>query len=495
MEHSAPHADTPEPPAGTDDAFASALQDASLPALPQIGDRIRGRILSVRDDAVIVDCGARSEALLDPRALRGQQPGEVVEALVLQTEPELRITTCLLASEVTADHLQNAFRAAIPVEGKILETTNGGYRVALGPLTGFLPQSKAYLRPPASPEDLVGLTCDFMVLDYQPEAGKLVLSRRELLEQQQAREREALLAKIEPGAVLQGRVSSLHSFGAFVDLGGIEGLVHISEVSSGFIKHPSEALRVGQEVQVKVLKIDVDKDRISLSIKAVQEDQWKRFCDSHREGDAIRGTIQRKTDFGLFVEVQPGIEGLLHVTQLRSGAVFESEEYEIGKSIEGWIRSLDPHHKRLQITQRPLPDSDPWQSVAERLQEGQIIQGRIDGMSRFGMLVEVEPGLVGLVPFSTLKKMGFKKPTRSFPIGSQHHLKVVSLDPSRRRLALAPEASASRKAKKAADKQQPRPKKARKTKGLEKKETPSRSGVTEFGELLAKALKGKEDSQ
>ena len=295
--------------------------------------------------------------------------------------------------------------------------------------------------------------------------------------------------KISPGTVLSGKVSSLHNFGVFIDLGGIEGLVHISEVSNNFVKHPSEVVQVGQEVQVKVLKADPENQRVSLSMKAVQDELWKQFGEQHQNGDTIKGTIKRKTDFGIFVEVLPGIEGLLHVSQLHSGAQYNDPEYDVGREIEARIRLIDVETRRLQLTQRDIPEQDPWENIAGRIQEGEIIEGKVDGMTKFGLLAEIEPGLTGLIPFSALKKMGYKKPTKSYPQGSVHRFKVANLDIEKRRLALVPELSAAERmeaqAKEASEKNQKNKKKAQK---VRKKPTPKPAGMTEFGALLAAAL-------
>ncbi len=469
--------------------FAQAVEDNLELYTPKLGDRVKGKILAINDDVAIVDCGAKSEATLLARELDGEKVGDEIEGVIIQIEPTLRLARMLQPELATPETIRAAFQAGIPVLGKITGKVNGGFRVEVGKEIGFLPSGKIKFNIQAgeNPDEAVGKTYALKILEYQPESNKFVLSRTDWNQEQAAEKAAAIFNQLKVGDVVEGKVASLHSFGAFIDLGGVEGLVHISEISDSYIEHPSDALQVGQEVRARVIKLVPETQRISLSLKALQDDIWQQFAEQAKPGDPFKGRIKRKTDFGIFVELQPGIEGLLHISQIRSGAQYNQPEYEVGSEIEGWIRSLDPAQKRLQLTQRELPSQDPWETIHDKYHVDDVIEAKVDGMTSFGLLAEVEPGLTGLVPFSALKKMGYKKPTKAFPMGSKHRFKIANIAPDKRRLALIPELDAQQfeeqlKARRSKTKSKSKPPKAGPVKPSKPKQ------ITEFGALLAAAL-------
>ncbi len=482
-----------EEAASADDApadageFASAVEENLELYTPRVGDRVKGKILAINDDVAIVDCGAKSEATLLARELDGQGVGDEVEGVIVETEPTLRLARVLQPEMASGTAIEAAYKAGIPVVGKVVETINGGFRVEVGHETAFLPAGKLDRQSNENPDEAVGKTFTFKILEYQPDANKFVLSRSDWQQEEAEEKAGEIFDRLKVGDVVEGKVASLHSFGAFIDLGGVEGLVHISEISETFIEHPSEVLKVGQEVRARVIKLVPESQRISLSMKSLQEEVWQEFAEQAKPGDPFKGKIKRKTDFGIFVELRPGIEGLLHISQIRSGAQYNQPEYDVGNEIEGWIRSLDPVQKRLQLTQRELPSHDPWETIHEEYRIDDVIEAKVDGMTNFGLLAEVEPGLTGLVPFSALKKMGYKKPTKVFPMGSKHRFKIANIAPDKRRLALVPELDAQQyeeqlKARRAKSKSKGRAPKAAPVKPSRPKQ------ITEFGALLAAAL-------
>jgi small subunit ribosomal protein S1 len=274
-------------------------------------------------------------------------------------------------------------------------------------------------------------------LEYDGETGRLVVSRAAHLREEKERLSAAAWARLEVGAEVEGRVRSLTDFGAFVDLGGVDGLVHVTEIAHHRVHHPRDVLRVDETVRVKVLDLDRAKDRISLSIKALQADPWESVEDKFPAGGPFEGTIVRATDFGLFVELEPGLDGLLHVSQLPPGMEKSSPELQVGQQIRGWVREVDTDNRRIGLTLRQVPEHDPWERVAMRYQEGQVIDGTVENGTDFGVFVELEPGLSGLIPISELALEKDVDPRDAFAPGEKVQAKLLSLDPGRRRISLS----------------------------------------------------------
>jgi small subunit ribosomal protein S1 len=283
----------------------------------------------------------------------------------------------------------------------------------------------------------LGQTYTFKVLEYEPEGHQLVVSRAALLREEKARLREQAWALLEVGAEIEGRVRSLTDFGAFVDIGGVDGLVHVTEIAHHRIGHPRDVLRVDQDVRVKVLDLDREKDRVSLSIKALERDPWDGVKERFPSRSPFEGTVVRKADFGVFVQLEPGMDGLLHVSQLPPGMEKDAPEFEVGEEIRGWVREVDLENRRISLTMRQMPDRDPWERIEMRYQEGQTVEGTVENGVDFGVFVELEPGLSGLIPIAELGLGRDADPRTAFAPGEKIRLKVVGLDPNRRRISLS----------------------------------------------------------
>jgi small subunit ribosomal protein S1 len=283
----------------------------------------------------------------------------------------------------------------------------------------------------------LGQTYPFKVLEYDPDNRKLVVSRAALLREQRERLREEAWSKLEAGAEVEGRVRSLTDFGAFVDLGGVDGLVHVTEIAHGHVRHPQDALRVDDTVRVKVLDLDRVKDRISLSIKALQANPWDSIGDRFPVRGPFQGTVVRTAPFGVFVELEPGIDGLVHVSQLPPGVELDSPEVEVGAAIHGWVKEIDADNQRIGLTLRRLPDRDPWQAIEMHYQEGQVVEGTVENGADFGVFVELEPGLSALIPASETGLPRDADPRTAFSPGEKLSAKVLSIDAARRRMSLS----------------------------------------------------------
>ena len=242
---------------------------------------------------------------------------------------------------------------------------------------------------------------------------------------------------IQVGAVLTGRVRSITDFGAFVDLGGIDGLVHVTEISRRRVAHAKDALTVGQEVTVKVTKVEQDGKRISLSMKELEKDPWDGIATRLAAGATFTGTVARHADFGLFVEVEPGVDGLVHVSQLPPGVNIKDETVAVGQTVAGWIREVDASSRRLSLTLREVSTQNPWDGIRTRMPEGSVVQGEVENVAAFGVFVRLEAGLTGLIPNSETGLPRDTPASKTFSPGMKVEVKVIGIDTERRRISLS----------------------------------------------------------
>ena len=337
--------------------------------------------------------------------------------------------------------LEQALAQKLPVKGQVIGWNKGGYHVAIGKIAAFCPVSQIEIGNPRSPKQYLDKTFSFLVIEIQKGGRRVVLSRSEALKAE--REQRAALVRelLKPGAEVEGKISSLTNFGAFVDLGGgIEGLVHVSEISRKRVEHPKEVLRSGQKVNVSVLKIEKGGQRISLSMKRLEPDPWKGVGKRYPAGSEFTGKILRQTDFGLFVEVEPGLEGLVHTSRLGLGQTLEHEDLQVGNEISGWVHEVESKRRRLSLSLREVVGGNPWRGVTERYPVGDIVKGRVERLASFGVFIELEPGLTGLLPFAVLGGGG-GNPRRQYHAGKEVSVRVLSVDRQKKRISLGTEAS------------------------------------------------------
>ncbi len=357
---------------------------------------------------------------VNPAAIRPDQRAEPAEAMA---------------------ELEQALAAKVPVKGQVIGWNKGGYHVAIGKIAAFCPVSQIEIGNPRGPKRYLDKTFSFLVIEIQDGGRRVVLSRADALKSE--REQRAALVRdlLKPGAEVEGKVSSLTDFGAFVDLGGgIEGLVHVSEISRRRVEHPKEVLKSGQKVKVSVLKIEKGGKRISLSLKRLEPDPWKGVAKRHPAGSEFTGKIVRQTEFGLFVEVEPGLEGLLHTSRLDLGQSLEDEALQVGKEVSGWVHEVEARRRRLSLSLRKVAGGNPWQGVTDRYPVGDVVKGKVERLANFGVFIELEPGLTGLLPFAVLGGGG-GNPRRQFFPGKEVSVRVLSVDRQRKRISLGTEAS------------------------------------------------------
>jgi small subunit ribosomal protein S1 len=418
-----------------DTTFAEAFEASLNFKTPEQGELLRGTIVSISGDDAYISYGGPSEAVMSAAELEGLDVGDTIEATVVKTGSEIRISRKMLKGKASLDQLRQTYEARLPVEGKVTGRNKGGFEVTVAGLRAFCPLSQIALGKIENPDAFVNQTYEFRVTELSDDGRRIVVSRAALMKEEAAARAEEARKTIYPGAELSGRVKTLTPFGAFVDLGGIDGLLHVSEMSRRRVVDPKEVVSVGQEVHVKVIKVENDGKRISLSMKDFENDPWADVAERYAPGTPFTGKIVRSTDFGFFIEVEPGLDGLVHVSQLPLGVKPNDASVGIGQSVSGWVREVDASKRRLSLSLREVAINDPWESVGQKYPTGKVIEAIIDHLGAPGVFVQIEPGLVGLVPNSEITEGGSLKP------GDKIVVRVMSVDSNRKRISLSHDAA------------------------------------------------------
>lgn len=411
----------------------------------QPGDRRTGRVISSGDDGVVVDLGGKTDGLLSSRtqdaaALTALEIGAEVDVVVVAAGEPGEYAELALAREENVEAwntLEEAFQQQRPVQGKITERVKGGLTVDVG-VPAFLPGSQVDLHVVHDLDAMIGQQIEVAVVKLSRRRGNAVVSRRALLEAEARRLKEETLSGIEVGAEVTGTVKNVTSYGAFVDLGGVDGLIHVTDISYGRVKDPSDALTPGQEVAAKVVRFDREKERVSLSLKDMQPDPWKSAAERIREGDRVSGTVASITDYGAFVEIEPGVEGLVHITELTWSKRLKhpSKILKEGQPVEAVVLKLQPGQRRISLSLR-MTEPDPWTDAESRFPMGTIVEGRVRNVTTYGAFVEIEEGVDGLVHVSDLSwDSRVRNPKDVVKKGQQVKAVVLSLDEANRRMSL-----------------------------------------------------------
>ncbi|HUP64106.1 MAG TPA: S1 RNA-binding domain-containing protein [Thermoanaerobaculia bacterium] len=424
---------------GENASFAEAFEASLNFKQMERGDLLKGTIVSISGDDAFVSYGGPMEAVISTAEIEGKVVGDTVEATVVETGAQVRISRKMLQRRATIDHLLRAHENHLPVEGKVGSRNKGGFDVSVGGVRAFCPLSQITLGKIENPDSFVGQTLEFLVTEVSEDGRKLVVSRAALLKEEASARAEQIRGTLELGNVYGGKVKTIVPFGAFVDIGGIEGLLHVSEMSRKRVTNPADIVAVGQEVEVKVIKIEKDGKRLSFSMKDLEPDPWEYAWEKYQQGAQFTGTVVRKADFGLFVEVEPGLDGLVHLSQLPPGLTKDSADVEIGQTVTGWVREVDPERKRLSLALREVAVSDPWDEAARNYPLGKVVEGVVERGGQPGVFVSLEPGLTGLIPTSELAPGA--DPNTAHQPGEKLAVKIISIDPERRRIALSHEAA------------------------------------------------------
>ena len=447
-----PAAQAPEAEAPEED-FESLLE-ASYKAPTQLerGDRVDGVVISIGDEVVLVDLGGKSTGIIDRMELVGEdgelevKVGDTVEATFLGMDRHqggMKLSRRLGGVHKGLEALTSAYEARLPVEGTVTARNKGGFDVMVAGQRAFCPISQIEAGFTEDADSHVGNAYSFLVTELAEGGRRIVVSRAALLKQERAERKGELKAHLREGDVVDGTVSNIRDFGAFVDIGGIEGLIHISELSWSRVEKADEVVKIGDKVRVKILGLDWKRDRISLSVKQAQEDPWTLVGDTFVMGERYPGTVVRLSDYGAFVELSPGLDGLLHVSDMTWDRRVRkaSDELSVGQRIEVQILNIDHERKRISLGLKQLGE-DPWDGVADRYTVGKEIEGTVEKVAQFGLFVSLEPGVTALIPNSEMDTPRGSDHRKDFPVGSTVKAAVLEVDADGRRLTLSRKALA-----------------------------------------------------
>jgi small subunit ribosomal protein S1 len=433
-----------ERPVSAED-FASLLAHEETGPTLQEGQVVKGRVVQISDDSVFIDIQEKGEAIIARAELEDEQGNlevgvdDEVEATVVSADGEIRLSRKLLKGMKARALLENAVANGLPVEGKVSGVIKGGYEVAVAGQRAFCPFSQIDTRRVESSDVYLNQVLEFRVTRYGDNGRNIVLSRRQLLEDEARKAAEETRQKLTPGAVLSGTVSSLTDFGAFVDLGGVQGLVHVSELSHSRIVKPADLLQVGQAVTVKVLKVDEKsgKGKISLSMKALESDPWATVPTELRERQIVKGRIVRAMDFGVFVELLPGVDGLLHMSEVprnQQGQIKEAAAAQ--EEIAVMVVAIDPEKKRISLALAP-EGATLGEQVESSVAVGSVVMGTVDRVEPFGVFVRLGPGQVGLIPNAEMGTQRGADHRRDFSEGTEVKVVVLGIEDNGKRIRLS----------------------------------------------------------
>ena len=434
------------------DDFSAALaafereQAAEAAAVEAFGDKVvSGTVIKQTDKHLVVDVGLKSEGLvpleqvLDHTGAVKFQPGDVIDVVIEREEPEGGyLVNYERAQRLRVwDAIEKAAADKTPVTGTVVSRVKGGLTVDIG-LKAFLPGSQLEIRPVRNLDGYLGQQIEVRVIKLNKKRGNVVVSRKEILEEAQNAKRSTTLEQLGEGAVLTGTVKNLTDYGAFVDLGGIDGLLHITDMSWGRLTHPRDLVNVGDEIQVKVLKFDKDKQRVSLGFKQLTPDPWLDATERYPVGARVHGRVLSVTDYGAFVELEQGIEGLVHLSEMTWSKRLKhpSKLVKPADEVDTVVLSVNPADRRISLGMKQLLDN-PWENLTERYPAGTIVEGRVRNLTDFGAFIEIEDGIDGLVHVSNLSwTKRVKHPSEVVKKGEKVKAVVLGVEPQNRRLSL-----------------------------------------------------------
>jgi len=445
------------------EAFAELLgqADAAPPVRRKKGDKVSVPVVVVNSDWVFVALGGKEEGSIRTSefAVAGgpaddQRPplpavGDTVSAYVLTARGgEVVLTTQLSGRDASLASVEQAWQAGIPLEGKVARAVKGGVEVRVANTRAFCPLSQLDLRWPKDPSIYVGQSFAFQVLEFKENGRNIVLSRRVLLEEERAGQREVLRQSLQPGAVVTGTVRSVQNFGAFVDLGGVDGLIPISEMAWTRVEDPTEVVSDGQQVTVQVLAVDWDKERISLSLKALGQDPWAAAAQRFGVGSRVVGRVVRLADFGAFVSLEPGVDGLVHISALGAGrrVGHPKEVVAVGDEVEVEVLAVDPGKRRISLSM----EHRLREAMGQLPRTGDTLDGVVEKVADFGVFVKLPSGHTGLVPNAEAGTERDADHKRLFKPGDSMEVAVLAVEEGGRRIRLSRKALVNREEREAA---------------------------------------------
>jgi small subunit ribosomal protein S1 len=445
-----PEGSAPEatPSAGSDD-FAAALENFTTETEEAVGEDhvIKGTVVKLTATHAVVDFGSKSEGMvsigevLDHEGQPRFKPGDEIDVIREkgETEDGYPKLSHQKAQRLRAwDDIERAHNEKKPIKGVVVERIKGGLTVDINGAHAFLPGSQVDLRPIRNLDGMKGQTIEVAVIKLNKKRGNIVVSRKQLLEEEQNEKRGKTLEHLEEGAILTGIVKNLTEYGAFVDMGGIDGLLHITDMSWGRLTHPRDLVNVGDQIQVKVLKYDKDKQRVSLGFKQLTPDPWLDAEHRYPVGAHVHGRVISVTDYGAFVELEQGIEGLVHVSEMTWSKRMKhpSKLVNVGDQVDCVVISVNPTERRISLGMRQLA-ANPWDTLHDKYPVGATVEGRVRNLTEFGAFIEIEDGIDGLVHVSNLSwTTRVKHPSEVLKKGDRVKAVILAIEPDKRRLSL-----------------------------------------------------------
>jgi small subunit ribosomal protein S1 len=433
-------------PAGED--FGSLLdqfeqEQSSL----QEGEVVRGTVVGITERGVVIDFGYKSEGIVNQSEFMEDgvitvKPGDEVDVLVKNMETGEGFPLLSRADAVRLrawDDLEKAFNENTPVKGRVAERIKGGLRVDIDGIAAFLPGSQVDVRPIRNLDSLRGREIEAKVIKLNRKRSNVVLSRKAVLEERNEGRKGETLGQIEEDIIVEGQIKNLTDYGAFVDLGGVDGLLHVTDMSWGRLQNPAELFRVGDTVQVKVLRFDRSRERVSLGYKQLLPDPWESIEERFPIATRLNGKVASVTDYGAFIELEPGVEGLVHVSEMSwsKRVKHPSKIVNAGDSVEVEVLGVDPKARRISLGMKQIQDN-PWRTLGDRYQVGARVQGRVRNLTDFGAFIEIEEGVDGLVHVSDISwSRRIKHPGEVLKKGQQVEAVITGIDPENRRMSLS----------------------------------------------------------
>jgi small subunit ribosomal protein S1 len=418
-----------------EESFAEMLEKSSgLSERLRPGQKVRAKVVSISGDFVYIDLGGKSEGVIDLKEVLDKEgncvvkAGDEIDACFVSVQDGVRKMTTLVNgySAVSMSAVRSAHEAGVPVSGDVKREVKGGFEVSVGGVRCFCPFSQIDLKGGREGGIFLGRTFPFKVIEFGEEGRNVILSRRALLEQEKQAKIENLKSTLTAGMEVTVPVTSVQNFGAFVDLGGIDGMIPASELSWERTMNPMNVLSPGQQVTAKIISLDWERNRLTLSLKAMQPDPWASVPDKYQAGGRIQGKIVRLAPFGAFVNLEPGIDGLIHISNLGAGRRINhpKEVVETGQVVEAYVLSVDAQNRKISLSMQPKVE--PKKVVLPSV--GDAIDGVVDKVMPYGVFVKIKDGLTGLVPNSEMATASGSDHKRMFPAGSAIHAVVIEVD-------------------------------------------------------------------
>ncbi|MBC7982255.1 MAG: 30S ribosomal protein S1 [Candidatus Obscuribacterales bacterium] len=429
------------------ESFAELLEESLANQKIKPGSIITGRVVGIGSDFVIVNAGLKSEAVISADQFKNERGeievsvGDDVEVALESVEDgsgETRLSREKAKRARTWSRLEESFEKQEIVKGIINGRVKGGFTVEIDFVRAFLPGSLVDVRPVRDPSYLEGKVLEFKVIKLDQKRNNVVVSRRAVVEQESSSERNELLEKLQEGAVVRGAVKNLTDYGAFVDLGGIDGLLHITDMAWKRVKHPSEVVQVGQEIEVRILKFDRERQRVSLGIKQLGNDPWQSIARRYPTGTRLFGKVTNIADYGCFVEIEEGVEGLVHVSEMdwTNKNVSPAKVVHIGQETEVMVLDVDEERRRISLGLKQCK-INPWKEFAENFNRGDRVEGQIKSITDFGIFIGLSGGIDGLIHLSDISwDIPGEEAVRNYQKGQQVEAQVLAIDPERERISL-----------------------------------------------------------